>query len=74
VMLYGTAASLGISQSKDKANASAVVNFLALSTAMMGTFIFSAFHNSAPWMMPSLFLGALVLMGAVYFLLLKERS
>jgi DHA1 family bicyclomycin/chloramphenicol resistance-like MFS transporter len=74
VMLYGTSASLGIRQSTDKANASAVVNFLALSMAMMGTFIFSLLHNSAPWVMPTLFLGALFLMGAVYVLLLKERS
>ncbi len=73
VMVYGTAATMGISQSEDKANASAVVNFLTLGMAMLSTFVFGILHISSPWIMPTLFLVALILMQMLYFGVLRQK-
>ena len=74
VMFYGTAAPFGIRQSSDKANASAMVNFLALGTAMISTMIFGTLHSTQPWFMPAMFLGSWVLIVVIYFLLIREKT
>jgi DHA1 family bicyclomycin/chloramphenicol resistance-like MFS transporter len=73
-ILYGNAASLAISQTEDKANASAMVNFLAIGTGVISTLLFGLLHSSKPSVMPSMFVVSLALMGVIYLLLIKEKN
>jgi MFS family permease len=73
-ILYGNASAVAIGQSEDKANASAMMNFLGIGTGVLSTFIFSILHSSKPWVMPTLFLISLGLMGLIYLLLIKDRK
>lgn len=70
-ILSGTAMTLALRQTSDKANASAVMNFAAMSMPVFITFLLGMLHTSQAWVMPVIFLISLLLMVCVYFLLLK---
>ena len=65
-IMSATAASLSMQQSKDKANASSVMNFSAISMPVLMTFILSSLHTTSGMIMPIIFLMALCFMVCVY--------
>jgi len=71
-MIASTALSLAMQQIEDKANGSAIMNFLAISMPVLMTFILGALHITAAWMMPCLFLLALFLMLVIHKLICKK--
>lgn len=58
----GNATSSGIYFAVDKANGSAVMNFTAVSMTVVGTFALAMIPNKSPYIMPVIFLCALLLM------------
>lgn len=73
-MIYANASAMALSKTKDKANGSAMMNFLAMAVAVVITLTLGLLHISAPWIMPVMFVGALLLMVAVYVGLLRQVS
>ena len=65
-IIGATAASLSMKQSNDKANASSVMNFSAISMPVLMTFILSSLHTTSAVIMPVIFLMALSFMICVY--------
>ncbi len=65
-MLAGTAASLGMQEVKDKSNGSSVLNFVTLCMPVIMTFLLGLLHIAAAWLMPLMFIVALILMVVVY--------
>ena len=66
-LLVSNASTLAIGESTDKANASAVVNFTAIATGVIGTFILSMLHSHDLLVLPTLFLIAMLIMCLIYF-------
>ncbi len=65
-IIGGCALPLSMMQSSDKANASAVMSFLACAMPVLMTFLMSALHVNTAWIMPVIFLIALFLMNCTY--------
>jgi DHA1 family bicyclomycin/chloramphenicol resistance-like MFS transporter len=73
-ILVINASSLAINQSEDKANASAVVSFVAVGTGVVGTFILSHVHTGSALVLPFMLVAILILMGVLYFTQTKHFS
>lgn len=73
-ILSGNALSLAMMQTEDKANGSAVMNFVAMSMPVLLTLMLGSLHNAAAWIMPTIFLIALTLMASVYVGLLTDQK
>lgn len=73
-MLTGTAAALAMRETEDKANGSAVMNFVAMSMSVVMTLLLSMLHVGQAWIMPLIFMIALFLMITIYYLLIKNDS
>lgn len=58
----GNAASSAIYFAIDKANGSAVMNFIGMSMTVIGTFALAMIPNKSPYIMPSIFLVSLLMM------------
>lgn len=71
-ILTSTALSLAMTQTEDRANGSAIMNFVAMSMPVLMTFLLGILHTSAAWIMPFIFLIALGLMLIVYIMLLRN--
>jgi Bcr/CflA subfamily drug resistance transporter len=71
-ILLGTGLSLAMQQTNDKANGSAVANFLQMSMPVLMTFMLCALHITQAWIMPLIFLIALFLMVWVYNFFLRK--
>lgn len=72
-ILAGTAASLAMRQTEDKANGSALMNFASMSMPVLMTFLLGMLHIAQAWIMPLIFLIALCLMLGFYIILIKEN-
>jgi MFS transporter, DHA1 family, multidrug resistance protein len=71
-MMAGTALSLAITQTEDRSNGSAVMNFVAMSMPVLLTLLLGVLHIAAAWVMPFIFLIALAAMVSIYFGLLRN--
>jgi Bcr/CflA subfamily drug resistance transporter len=71
-MMASTALSLAMTQTDDRGNGSAVMNFVAMSMPVLMTLLLGTFHTSAAWIMPLIFLIALSLMLSIYVMLLRD--
>lgn len=69
-VMAGTAVSLGMRQTEDKANGSAVLNFASMAMPVLMTFLLGVLHIGAAWIMPLIFLISLFFMICVYILFL----
>ena len=65
-IIGATAGSLSMQQSRDKSNASAVMNFAGICMPVLMTLILSAMHTKTGVILPIIFLIALFLMVCVY--------
>jgi DHA1 family bicyclomycin/chloramphenicol resistance-like MFS transporter len=61
-IMASTALSLAMTQTEDRANGSAIMNFVAMSMPVLMTLLLGILHTSAAWIMPFIFLIALGLM------------
>jgi Bcr/CflA subfamily drug resistance transporter len=66
-LLVSNAAGQAIMQSDDKANASAVTNFIGVATGVLGTFALSTMHFHSVLLLPILLNVCLVIMIGIYF-------
>jgi DHA1 family bicyclomycin/chloramphenicol resistance-like MFS transporter len=73
-LLCANAATLGINESEDKANASAVVNFTAVGTGVVGTFILSMLHSHDLMVLPTIFVVAMLGMVLIYYFEVNLKS
>lgn len=72
-IMAGTALSQAMTQTEDRANGSAVMNFIAMSMPVLMTLLLGTMRISAAWVMPAIFLIALGVMFVVYVMLLREK-
>lgn len=70
-ILTATAITLAMQQDSDKSNTSAVANFTSISMPVLLTFLLGATHIASPWIMPVIFLFALMLMCGIYWWAIK---
>ena len=73
-LLCGNASTLGINESEDKANASAVVNFTAVGTGVIGTFILSMLHSHNLMVLPTIFAVSMLGMVLIYYFEVNSAS
>ncbi|OGT36133.1 MAG: hypothetical protein A3F11_10300 [Gammaproteobacteria bacterium RIFCSPHIGHO2_12_FULL_37_14] len=73
-IIGATAASISMSQSVDKANASAVMNFANICMPVLMTFILGAMHTKTGVVLPIIFLIALFFMTCVYRWITKNQK
>jgi len=73
-MIAASSISLAMQQHGDKANTSAVLNFIGMGMPVLLTLLLSASHVTAAWVMPSIFLVALLLMILIYCLMMRSTS
>lgn len=66
-LLCSNAPVLAIAESEDKANASAVINFIAVSGGVIGTFVLSMIHSSNLMVLPTMFLVIVLMLSLIYF-------
>lgn len=71
-LIWTNASSKGISESKDKSNASAVIQFANMGTATIGVFLIGAFSPTAAMLLPAA-LGIIIILMFVTWLKLKEH-
>ncbi len=71
-ILSGTALSLSMNQTHDKANGSAIMNFVGLAMPVIMTFLLGALQIKAAFVMPTIFLISLLLMFIIYLLFLRK--
>ncbi|HLD16965.1 MAG TPA: multidrug effflux MFS transporter [Coxiellaceae bacterium] len=65
-ILMSTALSLAMAETEDKANGSAVMNFMAVSMPVIMTFLLGVFHIEQAWFLPLMLLLALFLSAFCY--------
>lgn len=70
-ILAATAITLAMQQDADKSNTSAVANFTSISMPVLLTFLLGAIHIASPWIMPVIFLFAMLLMCGIYWRAVK---
>lgn len=68
-IISSNSASLAMSDVTDKANASAVMNFTNMGTAVIMTILLGVIHTSVIWLMPLIFICALAFMIMTFFYL-----
>ncbi len=73
-ILSSTALSLAMTQTEDKGNGSAVMNFCAMSMPVVMTLLLGVLHTGEAYVMPLIFLISLFLMLGVYVLLLRPAT
>lgn len=75
-ILCGTALPLAMLQTKEKANSTAVMNFVSMSMPVLITLLLGRLHVADPWIMPFIFFISLSLMACSYFFLCtgKEKN
>lgn len=71
-MVSGTSLTSAMSQTEDKSNGSAVMNFIGMSMPVLMTLLLSVLHIGAAIIMPIVFLISLFLTCVVYFLLVRN--
>jgi len=71
-LIWANASSKGLSESTDKSNASAVIQFTNMSTATVGVFLVGAFNPTATMLLPGA-LGVIIVLMFVTWLKLKEH-
>lgn len=71
-ILAANAISLAMIQTNDFANASAMRNFVMMSMCVLMTFILSILHLNVAWMLPVMFIAALMFMVVNYFILIGK--
>jgi hypothetical protein len=69
--IAGTALTLAMQQTEDKANGSAVANFSAMSMAVLITLLLGLLHIAQAWIMPLIFLISLSLMASAFIFLVR---
>ncbi len=67
--ISSNASSLAMLEAQDKANSSAIMTFINMSTAVVMTIMLEVTHTSVVWLMPLIFLGALATMLLIYGLI-----
>lgn len=75
-ILSGTVLPLAMRQTEEKANSTAVMNFIAMSMPVLITLLLGLLHIAASWIMPFIFFISLTLMACCYFFLCtgKEKN
>ena len=75
-ILSGTALPLAMRQTEEKANSTAVTNFVAMSMPVLITLLLGLLHIAKSWIMPFFFFISLSLMACSYFFLCigKEKK
>ncbi len=68
--IIGNASSIALSENHDKAHASAVINFINMSFAMIAVSCLS-FFSITLWLMPAVFLLLAITMSSSYFCLTR---
>jgi Bcr/CflA subfamily drug resistance transporter len=71
-ILASTSISLAMQQTEDRANGSAIMNFVAMSMPVLLTLLLGILHIAAAWIMPLIFLVALGLILLVYVAFLSS--
>ncbi|HVV67696.1 MAG TPA: multidrug effflux MFS transporter [Gammaproteobacteria bacterium] len=71
-ILSSTALSLAMTYAEDKANGSAVMNFVVMCMPVLMTFLLGMLHIGAAWVLPLIFMIALGLMLVIYCIWLQE--
>jgi MFS family permease len=72
-LIWSNALSVGLSQSRDKSNASAVIQFINMSCAMVGVFLVDFFSPDARMLLPAAF-GAILVLGLATWLWTRHRK
>lgn len=72
-LLASNAISLSTQQDQDKANTSAVSSFTMMCMPVGMTLLLSLFHAASIWIMPMIFLIAVVLLGLTYWLFCRDK-
>lgn len=73
-LIVGNGASVATSTSEDKANASAIMNFINVGMVMLGTLMLAIVPGSPIIKLPVSFLLAMILMCMVWFLLITKEA
>jgi DHA1 family bicyclomycin/chloramphenicol resistance-like MFS transporter len=73
-LVVGSGASIATATSEDKANASAMMNFVNVGMVMLGTCILAIVPGSPILKLPVMFLLAVILMGIAWLLLIDKRN
>ena len=72
-LIVGSGASIATLTSSDKANASAVMNFINVGMVMLGTFILAITPGLPLFKLPALFFLAILLMSLVWLFLIDKK-
>jgi len=73
-MTYSSVTVMALTGYPDKATGSAIMSFITMSVALLGTFILTVLPNQNPLIMPSLFIGIFVLAIAAFWHALRRFS
>lgn len=73
-LIASNSATIAMSKTSDKANGSAVMNFVEMATATTATFVLGILHAAHAIILPTLFLLALAMMGLVVFFGVKSTT